>query len=113
MTALDTEWAADGPEGEGAETHGHVAAPRLARHTITLGDGHRVQIAVAGRGVPFVVVHGFSAEGLLYAQTLSRLVSSGFKVIAIDTAGHGGTAGFASNSGRHSPFAIMNIDTLG
>ena len=52
-----------------------------------------VGVAVAGRGVPLVVVHGFSAEGFLYAQTLSRLVSMGFKVIAIDTAGHGGTAG--------------------
>jgi len=47
---------------------------------------------VAGRGVPLVVVHGFAAEGLLYAQSLSRLVSLGFKVVAIDTAGHGGTA---------------------
>jgi pimeloyl-ACP methyl ester carboxylesterase len=42
--------------------------------------------------VPLVVVHGFAAEGLIYAQTLSRLVSMGFKVITIDTAGHGGTA---------------------
>ena len=47
---------------------------------------------MAGRGVPLVVVHGFAAEGLIYAQTLSRLVSMGFKVITIDTAGHGGTA---------------------
>ena len=29
---------------------------------------------LAGRGIPLVVVHGFSAEGFLYAQTLSRLV---------------------------------------
>ena len=43
--------------------------------------------------MPLVVVHGFSAEGILYAQTLSRLVDLGFKVIAIDTAGHGGTLG--------------------
>ncbi|MGH9011551.1 MAG: alpha/beta fold hydrolase [Acidimicrobiia bacterium] len=42
--------------------------------------------------MPLVVVHGFAAEGLLYAQSLSRLVSLGFKVVAIDTAGHGGTA---------------------
>ncbi|MGH8993852.1 MAG: alpha/beta fold hydrolase [Acidimicrobiia bacterium] len=65
---------------------------RLSRHRITLADGHVVSAMVAGRGVPLVVVHGFSAEGLLYAQSLSRLVSMGFKVVAIDTAGHGGTA---------------------
>jgi pimeloyl-ACP methyl ester carboxylesterase len=51
-----------------------------------------VRASVAGRGVPLVVVHGFAAEGLIYAQTLSRLVSMGFKVVTIDTAGHGGTA---------------------
>lgn len=67
--------------------------PRLARHSITLSDGHEVGVAVCGRGVPLVLVHGFTAEGMLYAQTLSRLVQSGFRVVAIDTAGHGGTLG--------------------
>ena len=72
---------------------GEVAGPRLVRSDITLDDGHRVQVTVAGRGIPLVAVHGLSAEGLLYAQSLSRLVASGFKVVAIDTAGHGGTDG--------------------
>src|SRR5688572_29288561 len=67
--------------------------PRLARHTFTLSDGHQIGLAVSGRGVPLVVVHGFSAEGFLYAQTLNRLVRTGFKVIAIDLAGHGDTDG--------------------
>lgn len=70
---------------------GRSPAPRLARHVVTLDDGHEVTVAVAGHGVPFVVVHGFMAEGFMYAQTLSRLVSLGYKVVAIDTAGHGGT----------------------
>lgn len=74
-----------------------IAAPRMARHQITLHDGHRVGITIAGAGIPLVVVHGFSAEGFLYAQTLSRLVAMGFKVIAIDTAGHGGTQGLPSS----------------
>jgi pimeloyl-ACP methyl ester carboxylesterase len=65
---------------------------RLARHHIRLTDGHEVHALVAGEGVPLVVVHGFAADGLLYAQSLSRLVGLGFKVVAIDTAGHGGTA---------------------
>lgn len=67
--------------------------PRLARHIVTLSDGHEVGVAVCGQGVPLVLVHGFSAEGMLYAQTLSRLVRAGFRVIAIDTAGHGATLG--------------------
>jgi pimeloyl-ACP methyl ester carboxylesterase len=43
--------------------------------------------------VPVVLVHGFTAEGILYAQTLARLVRMGFKVVAVDIAGHGGTQG--------------------
>ena len=83
----------EGPVLDQAAVDYKVSAPRLARHQIPLADGHMVGISVAGRGIPLVVVHGFSAEGFLYAQTLSRLVSMGFKVIAIDTAGHGGTQG--------------------
>lgn len=113
---MTEEWAPEGPDTDELPARGRVAAPRLSRHTIELDDGHRVQLAVAGRGVPFVVVHGFSAEGLLYAQTLSRLVSAGFKVIAIDTAGHGGTAGFASGGGDMAGYGDLlgrAVDHLG
>jgi pimeloyl-ACP methyl ester carboxylesterase len=82
-----------GPEGGAAETGQLVAVPRLARHEIVLDDEHRVGVAVCGRGLPIVLVHGFTAEGILYAQTLSRLVAMGFKVVAIDVAGHGATQG--------------------
>lgn len=90
--------------------------PRLARHTISLSDGHQVGIAVCGRGVPLVVVHGFSAEGVLYAQSLSRMVSAGFKVVAIDTAGHGGTQGLptgGANLESYSRLLGRVIDELG
>jgi pimeloyl-ACP methyl ester carboxylesterase len=93
-----------------------VAAPRLARHRIVLTDGHEVGITIAGRGIPLVVVHGFSAEGFLYAQTLSRLVAMGFKVIAIDTAGHGGTEGLPSDGHdlrEYSELLGRVIDELG
>lgn len=78
-------------EAELEAVTGRPATPRLSRHVIRLADGHEVTVAVAGHGVPFVVVHGFMAEGFMYAQTLSRLVALGYKVVAIDTAGHGGT----------------------
>jgi pimeloyl-ACP methyl ester carboxylesterase len=68
---------------------GPVPAVRLARHRIVLDDGLVVGVSVAGRGLPLVVAHGFAAEGLLYTQTLSRLVAQGFKVVAVDMAGHG------------------------
>ncbi|MEO7429934.1 MAG: alpha/beta hydrolase [Acidimicrobiales bacterium] len=85
----------------------HGALPRLARHEITLPDGHQVGVAICGHGVPLVVVHGFSAEGILYAQTLSRLVDLGFKVIAVDTAGHGGTLGLPTNAQTMQSYAEL------
>src|SRR3954468_15908385 len=84
-----------------------LAAPRLARHSFTLADGHRVGLAVSGRGVPLVVVHGFTAEGFLYAQTLHRLVGLGFKVIAIDMAGHGATQGLPLSGGHLGDYAEL------
>src|SRR3954447_4040076 len=93
-----------------------VAMPRLARHQLTLDDGFEVGVAVCGRGVPLVVVHGFSAEGILYAQTLSRLVDLGFKVVAIDVAGHGGTLGLPTTGGGFAAYADLlnrSLDHLG
>jgi len=84
-----------------------VTLPRLARHQVTLEDGHTVGVAICGRGVPLVVVHGFSAEGILYAQTLSRLVDLGFKVIAVDTAGHGGTLGLPTGAQSLASYAEL------
>lgn len=105
-----------GPESDGEPTRGMVAAPRLARHVVTLSDGHRVGVAVSGVGVPLVLVHGFTAEGFLYAQTLSRLVSMGFKVIAIDTANHGSTQGLpagGANFAQYSELLGRVLDELG
>ncbi len=93
-----------------------IEAPRLARHQIVLEDGHLVGVTVAGSGVPLVVVHGFSAEGFLYAQSLSRLVKMGFKVVAIDTAGHGATQGLPLSGASLNDYADLlgrAIDELG
>jgi pimeloyl-ACP methyl ester carboxylesterase len=92
------------------------SSSRLARHTITVGDGHRVGVAVCGTGLPVVLVHGFTAEGILYAQTLSRLVGMGFKVVAIDVAGHGATAGLPTGGAGLSDYADLLgrvLDRLG
>jgi pimeloyl-ACP methyl ester carboxylesterase len=83
------------------------SSPRLARHRITVGDGHQVGVAVCGHGLPVVLVHGFTAEGILYAQPLSRLVSMGFKVVAVDVAGHGATAGLPTGGAGLSDYADL------
>jgi pimeloyl-ACP methyl ester carboxylesterase len=93
--------------GPTVEEEPEVALPRLARHDIILDDGHLVRVSVCGRGVPLVVVHGFTAEGILYAQSLSRIVDLGFKVIAVDTAGHGGTLGLPTGAQSMKSYAAL------
>ncbi|HEX6418729.1 MAG TPA: alpha/beta hydrolase [Acidimicrobiales bacterium] len=105
-----------GPEGHEPETGDRVAVPRLARHEIVLDDDHRVGVAVCGQGLPLVLVHGFTAEGILYAQTLSRLVGMGFKVVAIDVAGHGASQGLPTGGDDLSSYAGLLgrvLDELG
>jgi pimeloyl-ACP methyl ester carboxylesterase len=112
-TRTDTE-AVRGPMRAPEAESAHL--PRLARHTISLADGHQVGVSVCGRGVPIVLVHGFTAEGFLYAQTLSRLVSAGFKVVAIDMANHGSTQGLPTGGADFSAYTkllIRAVDELG
>jgi len=98
-----------GPEGDEPPepVEARRPTPRLARCTVTLDDGHQVGVAVTGQGIPLVVVHGFSAEGILYAQTLSRLVGMGYRVVAVDAAGHGGTWGLPGGGSSLSDYATL------
>ena len=101
-----------GPSGD--PTTGGL--PRLARPKISLADGHEVGVSVCGRGVPIVLVHGYTAEGMLYAQTLNRIVSRGFKVVAIDTAGHGSTQGLPAGGADFESYTRLlrrTVDELG
>ena len=110
-----TDTANDGV-AEAAAGEGSRRLPRLARHQVTLADGHRVGVTVCGRGVPIVLIHGFTAEGMLYAQTLSRIVAMGFKVVAIDTADHGSTQGLPTGGGNFEEYTKLLgrvIDELG
>jgi pimeloyl-ACP methyl ester carboxylesterase len=107
------------PDAPGAEAPGSAAremGPRLARHLLTLDDGHQVGVAVCGQGVPVVLVHGFTAEGILYAQTLARLVRMGFRVVAVDVAGHGGTQGLPTGGDDLTSYVALLgrvLDRLG
>jgi len=69
-----------------------VPVTRLTPHSLSLSGGQRIGVLVGGRGIPLVVAHGFSFAGAVYVQSLSRLATMGFKVIAVDLAGHGGSA---------------------
>jgi pimeloyl-ACP methyl ester carboxylesterase len=114
--AVETDEPVIGPEGDAPETGQLVAVPRLARHEIVLDDDHRVGVAVCGQGLPVVLVHGFTAEGILYAQTLARLVHMGFKVVAVDVAGHGATQGLPTGGEKLESYTRLLgrvLDELG
>lgn len=90
--------------------------PRLRRREIVLPDGHRVGLSVCGEGVPLVVVHGIMAEGMLYARTLRRIAGLGFRVIAVDSAGHGRTAPLGVGGFRWRSYVDLHrrvLDHLG
>jgi pimeloyl-ACP methyl ester carboxylesterase len=91
-----------------------IPVSRLATHRFRLAGGQRVGLAVGGRGIPLVVVHGYSVAGMLYVQSLSRLASMGFRVVAVDMAGHGGSAGYGGfQLGAYARFLDQAIDELG
>lgn len=90
--------------------------PRLRRREVLLADGHRVGLSLCGEGVPLVMVHGIMAEGMLYARTLRRIAGLGFRVIAVDSAGHGRTASLGRRGFRWSSYVDLHrrvLDHLG
>lgn len=90
--------------------------PRLRRRTVVLDDGHHVGVSICGDGVPLVMIHGVIAEGMLYARTLRRLAGAGFRVIAIDSAGHGRTDGLRRKGWKWDAYVDLHdrvLDHLG
>jgi len=93
-----------------------VPLRRLRSHSLRLSDGHRVGVTAGGRGIPLVVAHGFSFAGGVYVQSLSRLASMGFQVLAVDLAGHGATDGLGMQGWglpAYSRFLGQVLDELG
>jgi pimeloyl-ACP methyl ester carboxylesterase len=66
---------------------------------VALPEGGHVCVEVAGRGVPFLFVHGFFASGALYGRLLNGVGGLGFRTIAVDIPGHGESPGLTHN--RH------------
>ena len=93
-----------------------VPLERVRSHSLRLSDGHRIGVTVGGRGIPLVVAHGFSFAGGLYVQSLSRLASMGFRVLAVDLAGHGGSSGLGVRGwdlDAYRRFLAQVLDELG
>jgi len=101
--------AMSGGSVDAVETPG---GPRFGRHVVELDDGHRVGFAVAGHGVPVVVIHGFGTEARMYAQPLARLAALGLRVVAIDAPGHGDTQPARSREPTVADVAALLVRAL-
>ncbi len=104
------------PHAPRRERSTQVRLPRLARHSIELADGHQVGVAVCGEGVPFVLVHGFSAEGMLYAQALWRLVDMGSRSSPSTPPATAATQGLPTGGGDFADYTDLLgrvLDALG
>ena len=85
-------------------------------HVVEGETSRRIGVTVGGRGIPLVVAHGFSFAGGLYVQSLSRLASMGFRVLAVDLAGHGGSTGLGARGwdlDAYRRFLGQVLDELG
>lgn len=56
-------------------------------------DGRRLHAIVRGRGQPVVLLHGMSLSVRTWVKQLEALPEDGFRVVAFDHRGHGGSEG--------------------
>ena len=66
-----------------------LTARQVTHRVLRLDDGQQVGVAVAGAGVPFVLLHGIGLHNRTYERCLSYLPEFGFLAVAIEAPGHG------------------------
>jgi pimeloyl-ACP methyl ester carboxylesterase len=87
---------------------------RLSHHMVSLADEHRVGVTTGGHGVPLVFLHGIAMNTSVYVRLLSRLASSGFRIIGVDAAAHGRTMPLVAGDFRaNAELLIRTLDALG
>ncbi len=60
-------------------------------HRLLAANGARFHLAVAGSGRPVVLVHGFPGYWWTWREVLPALAEAGFRAIAVDVRGFGGS----------------------
>jgi non-heme chloroperoxidase len=68
-----------------------MAEPQGEETLITRPDGTQLRVLAAGQGPPVVFVHGYTAGIAEWNFAWDKLVAKGFRVIAFDQRGHGGS----------------------
>ena len=82
-----------------------MAEPQGEEILITRPDGTVLRALVAGQGPPVVFVHGYTATVAEWNFVWDDLVAKGFRVIAFDQRGHGGST-LGSDGIGSEPMAV-------
>lgn len=85
-----------------------VALPPGAGEGRVANDGARIWYATWGSGAPVVLLHGGMGHSGNFGKQIAPLVASGYKVIAIDSRGHGRS----SRDAKPYSYALMGSDVL-
>ena len=70
-------------------------------------DGLKVRYAMAGEGPPVLMVHGLATSMITWCRNIGELADAGFKAIALDLPGYGGSD-LAGHRG-YSPESAANF----
>jgi pimeloyl-ACP methyl ester carboxylesterase len=99
-----------------AGDHPPALIPRqVTHHVLRLDDGQQVGVAIAGAGVPLVLLHGIGLHNRTYEQCMSYLPEFGFLAVAIEAPGYGRSSPAARGADFTTRVDVIRraIDMLG
>lgn len=89
--------------------HGALPLPTGGFEDTHLSDGASIWYATYGAGFPVVLLHGGLGHSGNFGYQVPALVEAGYKVIVIDSRGHGRS----TRDGRQYSYHLMAADVLG
>jgi pimeloyl-ACP methyl ester carboxylesterase len=90
------------------EAHGAVSLPVTSNQGYVSHDGARIWYAAYGSGFPVVLLHGGLGHSGNWGYQLPALVGSGYRVVLIDSRGHGRS----TRDSRPFMYELMASDVL-
>ncbi|MFI1465560.1 alpha/beta fold hydrolase [Nocardia carnea] len=63
----------------------------MSARLVDTRDGVRINVRVLGTGQPVLLIHGWSLSGEAWDRQIRVLAESGYRVLAMDLRGHGGS----------------------